>query len=89
MHLIAISFIYFNLIFFVETSVEHEANATKGYEVMNTVKESTIGATAKPMNMPVTTTAYNTQASKYYKGRPIQSQPRTTRDGSLNNSYNR
>lgn len=63
-----------------------ETNTTKVYEV----KEPTVGATAKPMNNTFTTTSsYNAQASKYYKGRPIQSQPRTSRDGNINNSYNR
>lgn len=64
--------------------MKNETNAVKGYDV----KESP-GAMAKPISTPVSTNAYNTQASKYYKGRPIQSQPRTTRDGNLNNSYNR
>ncbi|CAI6357219.1 unnamed protein product [Macrosiphum euphorbiae] len=66
--------------------VQLETNTTKVYEV----KEPTVGATAKPMNNTFTTTSsYNAQASKYYKGRPIQSQPRTSREGNINNSYNR
>ncbi|KAE9544096.1 hypothetical protein AGLY_001785 [Aphis glycines] len=62
-----------------------ETNTTKVYEV----KEPTVGASAKPINTSITTSSYNAQTSKYYKGRPIQSQPRTSRDGNINNSYNR
>lgn len=69
---------------FIEIPLQHETNVTKGFEI----KESTAVATTKPLNIPVTN-GYNTQASKYYKGRPIQSQPRTSREGNLNNSYNR
>jgi len=61
-------------------------NTTKTYED----KELSVdAAAAKPMNTSMTTSSYNTQASKYYKGRPIQSQPRITRDGPINNTYNR
>jgi len=63
--------------------VELETTTTKVYEV-----KEPVGATAKPMNT-FTTSSYNAQSSKYYKGRPIQSQPRTSRDGNINNSYNR
>lgn len=72
---------------FIEIPLQHEVNTTKGFEV----KDSTAGASTsavRPISTPVTTTVYNTQSSKYYKGRPIQSQSRTTRDGHLNNSYN-
>lgn len=62
-----------------------ETNTTKVYEV----KEPIAGATAKPMTTSITNSSYNAQTSKYYKGRPIQSQPRTSRDGNINNSYNR
>jgi len=65
--------------------VELETSTTKVYEV----KEPTVGATVKPINTFTTTCSYNAQASKYYKGRPIQSQSRTSRDGNINNSYNR
>lgn len=46
-------------------------------------KESTTDVTKKPISTPITTTAPNL-ASKYYKGRSIQSQPRSSRDGSYN-----
>lgn len=65
--------------------MKNETNTVKRYDV----KESTSGVMSKPISTSVSTNTYNTQASKYYKGRPIQSQPRTTRDGNLNNSYNR
>jgi len=65
--------------------VQLETNTTK----VDEVKEPTVGATAKPISTLPTTSSYNVQASKYYKGRPIQSQPRTSRDGNINNSYNR
>jgi len=64
--------------------VQLETNTTKVYEV-----KEPVDATAKPMNTFTTTSSYNAQANKYYKGRPIQSQPRTSRDGNINNSYNR
>lgn len=50
------------------------------------VKESIAGAGA--VAKPTSTTTYNTLSSKYYKGRPIQSHSRTTRDGHLNTNYN-
>lgn len=69
--------------------MQYETNVTKTYEV----KEMAVGASAaaaSSINTPVNVATYNTQGSKYYKGRPIQSQPRpTVRDGNLNNSYNR
>lgn len=73
-------YIYF---FLLEISLQNENNETKGLQV----KEPP-GSTAKPISTSVTSTSYNTQPSKYYRGRPIQSQPRTTRDGSINNNYN-
>lgn len=73
-----------NNLVFLEIPSQHETHVTKGYEV----KETTTGAMANPTSTPVTAATYNTQGTKYYKGRPIQSQPRPTiRDG--NNSYNR
>lgn len=72
---------------FIEISLQYEANTAKGLEVKGAT--GIAGAAAmRPISTPVTTTVYNTQSSKYYKGRPIQSQPRTIRDGNLNNSYN-
>lgn len=65
--------------------MNNDTNTVKEYDV----QESITKAATKPINTPVSTNTYNTQASKYYKGRPIQSQPRTTRDGHLNNSFNR
>lgn len=67
---------------FIESQLQQE-NTTKS----NEGKETTAGATAKPIS--TTVTVYNPQSSKYYKGRPIQSQSRTPRDGNLNSSYNR
>lgn len=69
--------------YFTEIPLLHETNVTKECDA----KESIAGASTKPCTS-ITTTAYNSQPSKYYKGRPIQSQPRTGRDGNLNNSYN-
>lgn len=65
--------------------MESETSITKEFEE----KELTTDVTKKPISTPITTTAQNSQASKYYKGRSIQSQPRSSRDGNLNNSYNR
>lgn len=64
--------------------MELETSITKGLEG----KELTTDVTKKPITTPVTTTAQPSQASKYYKGRSIHSQPRSSRDGNLN-SYNR
>lgn len=72
---------FFNII---ETLLKNESiSATECEE-----KVLTTCATITPKSTSVTTTAHNSQASKYYKGRPIQSQPRTTRDGN-SNSYHR
>lgn len=43
----------------------------------------------KPINTPVTTNSFSTQATKYHKGRQVQSQSRAMRDGNLNTSFNR
>ncbi|VVC42517.1 Hypothetical protein CINCED_3A018464 [Cinara cedri] len=70
--------------------LQHETNVRKEYGVKGMISD----ATTNSISTPVTTAAYNTQGSKYYKGRPIQSQPiqsqprPTIRDGNLNNSYN-
>lgn len=67
--------------------MQHETIVTKTYEVQESIAGASAAA-ASPISTPVTT--YNNQGSKYYKGRPIQSQSRpTARDGNLNNSYNR
>jgi len=65
---------------FAEISSPSETDTTK--------ESATGGATVKPA-VTTAVTMYNSQAAKYYRGRPIHSQSRTMRDGHINNSFNR
>jgi len=67
--------------------LQDETSITKECEVKESTDDG--GSAAKPIDTPVTTNTYNTQATKYYKGRQAQPQPRTMRDGNYNNNFNR